>query len=394
MIVSTVMQKILISFAVSAVASVLLTPLAIRLSEYLKVLDRPSPRKIHSEPRGRLGGVAIYFAFLIGILAPAKLGLPIETAISFDMSVAGFLLSSLIIVILGVFDDKYDLTPRFKFFVQILAATILVTFGLKIEMISGINPGTRFDLGVLKIPATIFWVVAITNMINFIDGLDGLAAGITVIASLTLIVINYMDKLSINSCVILASMAGACTGFLRYNFHPARVFMGDGGATFLGFTLGVTSVMGAFKSATFAIVLVPFLALLIPIFDMIYAILRRITREIPPHIADKEHLHHQFLELGLSHKQAVIVLYIIALSLSFFSIGMAKINNIKAMFLLLLICLLFIIGMIRMRHIINAKRNAAARAEGNGGGTEADAGGPPNGKARNDENIPPAGDNR
>lgn len=357
------MQKIIISFVFSALASLLLTPFAIKLSEYFKVLDRPSPRKIHSEPRGRLGGVAIYFAFLIGILAPAQFGLPLKTAISFDMSIIGFLLSSLIIVILGVFDDKYDLTPRFKFFVQILAATILVTFGLKIEMISGINPGTSFDLGILKIPATIFWVVAITNMINFIDGLDGLAAGITVIASLTLIIINYLDKLSINSCVMLASTAGACVGFLKYNFHPAKVFMGDGGATFLGFTLGVTSVMGAFKSATFAIVLVPFLALLIPIFDMIYAILRRIRREIPPHIADKEHLHHQFLELGLSHKQAVITLYTIALSLSFFSIGMAKINNIKAMFLLLLICLLFIIGMIRMRHIINANRSAAALKE-------------------------------
>jgi len=122
--------------------------------------------------------------------------------------------------------------------------------------------------------------------------------------------------------------------------------------------------MGAFKSATLSIVLVPFLVLLIPILDMVYAIIRRISKEMPPHIADKEHLHHQFLELGLSHKQAVFILYLIAISLSFFSIGMSKVNNIKAIFLLLLICILFVIGLIRLRHVINSRRIQNGRNEG------------------------------
>jgi len=209
------LHKVAISFIVAAISSIALTPIAIKLSERFKILDKPSPRKIHSEPRGRLGGVAIYLAFLIGIFIPIELGFPVKTSISLDGSIIGFLVSSFIIVVLGVFDDKYDLSPKFKFFVQIFAASILVTFGSKIEMVSGIEPGTRFDLGILKIPATIFWVVAITNMINFIDGLDGLAAGITLIASLTLIIVNYLDKLSINSCVMLASMAGARRGFFK-----------------------------------------------------------------------------------------------------------------------------------------------------------------------------------
>lgn len=359
--------KISVSFIFAFLACLFLTPLAIKLSNYFRVIDKPSPRKVHSEPRGRLGGLAIYLAFLIGIFIPCQLSPPYSPAISADGPVAGFLIASFLIFALGVTDDVYDLSPKMKFLVQVVAASILVVYGLKIGVISGIQPGTRFDLGMWKVPATIFWIVAITNMINFIDGLDGLAAGITAIASLTLIVVNFMDKLSLNSCVMLSAMAGACAGFLRYNFYPARIFMGDGGATFLGFTLGVTSVMGAFKGATFAIVLVPFLALLIPIFDMIYAIVRRISREMPPHIADKEHLHHQFLELGLSHKQAVFVLYLIALFLSLFSIGMSKINNIKALFLLLLICLLFVVGMVRIRHAINARKAAARDAEaGNG----------------------------
>jgi len=361
--------KISVSFIFAFLACIVLTPLAIKLSNHFRVIDKPSPRKVHSEPRGRLGGLAIYLAFLTGLFIPTQLSLPYVPAITADGTVVGFLIASFIIFILGVSDDIYDLSPRMKFFVQVIAASVLVVYGLKIGVISGIQPGTRFDLGFLKIPATIFWVVAITNMINFIDGLDGLAAGITAIASLTLIVVNFMDKLSLNSCVMLSAMAGSCIGFLKYNFYPARIFMGDGGATFLGFTLGVTSVMGAFKGATFAIVLVPFLALLIPIIDMVYAIVRRISKEMPPHIADKEHLHHQFLELGLSHKQAVFVLYLIALFLSFFSIGMAKINNIKALFLLLLICLLFVVGMVRMRHAINAKRSGGTGENGGGNGT-------------------------
>ncbi len=357
-------HRVAASFAFAFLASIILTPLAIRLSEYFKILDKPSPRKIHLEPKGRLGGLAIYAAFLIGIFIPLEMSWPLKTAISIDGTIIGFLLSSAMITILGIADDKYDLSPKFKFLVQIIAASILVIFGLKIEMVSGLQVGTRFDLGLLKIPATIIWVVAITNMINFIDGLDGLAAGITAIASITLIVINILDKLSPNSCVMLAATAGACIGFLRYNSYPARIFMGDCGATFLGFTLGVTSVMGAFKSATLSIVLVPFLVLLIPILDMVYAIIRRISKEMPPHIADKEHLHHQFLELGLSHKQAVFILYLIAISLSFFSIGMSKVNNIKAIFLLLLICILFVIGLIRLRHVINSRRIQNGQNEG------------------------------
>ena len=352
--------KIAISFLTSLVACIILTPAAMKLSERFGIMDKPSPRKIHNVPKGRLGGLAIYFSFMIGLFVPIMIGWPLKTSfvtsISLDNSIVGFLISSLVIVILGVLDDKYDLKPGVKFLVQIVAAFILVVFGLKIEVVSGIQPGTRFDPGFFKVPITVFWIVALTNMINFIDGLDGLASGITAISAVALIVVNYLDKLSLKSCVMLAAMAGAGIGFLLYNFHPAKIFMGDCGATFLGFTLGVTSVMGAFKSATFAIVLVPFLALLIPIFDMVYAVFRRIVREMPPHIADKEHLHHQFLELGLSHPQAVAVLYLIAMGLAFFSaFVMPKINNIKATFLLLLMCLLFVVGMIRIRHFINSK---------------------------------------
>ena len=275
------------------IASILLTPLVIKLAFRIGAVDRPNYRKVHASIMPRIGGLAIFGAFLIGylILRPE------------DEHATGILIGALIIIIVGFLDDMLEITAKAKLAGQLAAAIVVVTWGgLQIEFINLPFLG-QFDFGYLSIPITILWIIGITNAINLIDGLDGLAAGVSTIA---LISISVMAMIMGNIFVIAtaAILAASSLGFLFFNFHPAKIFMGDTGSLFLGFMISVLALLG-FKNVAVVSLIIPIIMLGVPISDTFFAIVRRIRMKQPISAPDKSHLHHCLLRTGFSHRQTV-----------------------------------------------------------------------------------------
>ncbi|MDD4569891.1 MAG: MraY family glycosyltransferase [Tepidanaerobacteraceae bacterium] len=334
-------------FLVAMVLAYLVTPLVMKLAWKIGAIDMPGEaRRVHKKPMPRLGGLAIYIAFITAGLLTLPLKLP---------SVQGIFFGATVIVVLGILDDIYDLPAKVKLLVQIMAAVILVVFGTKVNLIT--NPlGGMFILGKLAVPATLFWVVGITNTLNFIDGLDGLAAGIAAIAAFTMMLVNLSLEQT-NGALVMALLAGAAIGFLPYNFNPAKIFMGDTGAMFLGFVLAAQAIEGAVKSATAIALIVPILALGLPIFDTAYAILRRFVNGKPLMQADKGHVHHRLLAIGLSQKQAVIYMYAISISLGICSVVLARIGVKEALIALALVISMLLVSVRYINIALEAKRS-------------------------------------
>ncbi|AZR74006.1 undecaprenyl-phosphate alpha-N-acetylglucosaminyl 1-phosphate transferase [Anoxybacter fermentans] len=321
------MQSALFAFIIAFLVAYLLTPLIKNLSLITGAVDKPGERRVHIRPVPSLGGIAIYLGVVLAILTTV-------TDLSSNRSIQGVLVGSTFILILGIVDDLKELRPRYKLIGQILAAAILVAFGVRIEFIT--NPfGGMVYLGIWGIPLTIFWVVSIINAINLIDGLDGLAAGVSTIAAFTLLFVAIQEG-NILTVLMTAALAGGALGFLRYNFNPAKIFMGDTGSMFLGFMLATVSTVGALKSATAATVLVPIMAMGVPIFDTLFAIIRRSFNGKPVSQADQGHLHHRLLQIGLSHRQAVIVVYLISICLGFTAIAINGASTSEAIILVVL----------------------------------------------------------
>ncbi|MGN1385556.1 MAG: glycosyltransferase family 4 protein, partial [Bacillus sp. (in: firmicutes)] len=285
------------------IASLIITPLVRKLAFKIGATDKPNYRKVHQKIMPRLGGLAIFISFLIGmaILRPQD----------DQIGTMAVLLGACIIVVIGIFDDMYELSAKVKFIGQILAALVVVLGGVQVDYIN-LPFGGGIELGVLSIPLTILWIVGITNAINLIDGLDGLAAGVSAIA---LITISGMALLKGDLFVlsISAILIGSILGFLKYNFHPAKIFMGDTGALFLGFMIAVLSLSG-FKNVTVLSLIIPIIILGVPISDTFFAIIRRIVNKQPLSAPDKSHLHHCMLRLGYSHRQTVLIIYAMAAS--------------------------------------------------------------------------------
>jgi UDP-GlcNAc:undecaprenyl-phosphate GlcNAc-1-phosphate transferase len=269
--------------------------LAIRIG----AVDTPNYRKVHARIMPRLGGLAIFGAFLIGyfILRPE------------DPTAPFIILGALMIIITGVLDDMFEITAKAKLLGQLIAAGIVIYGGLDIDFIK-LPFGGELDFGYLNIPLTILWIVGITNAINLIDGLDGLAAGVSTIA---LITIAGMALMMGNTFVfaMAAILAVSSLGFLFYNFHPAKIFMGDTGALFLGFMIAVLALMG-FKNITVISLVIPIIMLGVPISDTFFAIVRRLRMKQPLSAADKSHLHHCLLNVGFTHRQTVLIIYALA----------------------------------------------------------------------------------
>lgn len=300
------MQNTLLAFIIGLLVSYVLTPLVKNLAIISGAVDEPGERRVHIRPVPSMGGIAIYLGVVLAILTTV-------TDLSSNRSIQGALVGGTFILILGIIDDLRELSPKYKLIGQILAAGILVSFGVKIEFLT--NPfGGMIYLGVWGIPLTIFWVVAIINAVNLIDGLDGLAAGVCTIAAFTLLFVALQEG---NLLIVLmtAALAGSALGFLRYNFNPAKIFMGDTGAMFLGFMLATISIAGALKGATAITVLVPIIAMGVPIFDTLFAIIRRASNGKPVSQADQGHLHHRLLQMGLTQRQTVLVVYLISICL-------------------------------------------------------------------------------
>ena len=273
-----------------------------------------------------MGGLAIFFGFILSVL----IFLPLTHELR------GMLLGGVIIVILGIFDDIYALPAMPKFLVQIGAALIAVLSGNTIEALSNPNIFSAdpfWVLGWLEIPISVLWIVGITNAVNLIDGLDGLACGVSTISSMTLMVIA-LRVAEPDVAILTAALAGGCIGFLPYNLNPAKIFMGDTGSTFLGFILAVVSIQGLFKFYAIFSFAVPFLMLGLPIFDTCFAIIRRVSKGQSPMAPDRGHIHHRLIDMGFSQKQAVATLYVISAILGLCAVVLTTIGVLRAMLFL------------------------------------------------------------
>lgn len=299
----------MIAFAVALIMTFLMTPLVKRFAFFVGAIDLPNERKVHTKIMPRLGGLAIFMAFIGGyfIISPA-----IRAARDYNSNaVWALLLGASIIVLIGALDDKYDLSAKVKLFGQIVAATVVVLFGLKVELVN-IPFGESFEINMqwLSILITIVWIVGVTNAINLLDGLDGLAAGVSAIATATMFIIALMMGY-IFVALLCAVLLGSIIGFLFFNFYPAKIFMGDSGALLLGFCLATLSILG-FKQAMMVSYIVPLLILGVPLADTFFSIVRRVISRQPISVADKGHLHHRLLQMGFGHRTTVLIIYGVA----------------------------------------------------------------------------------
>ena len=293
--------KMVLAAAVAFGISFLMVPPVKHFAEMVGAVDQPSERRINKVPIPRMGGLAIFLGFVISLILFVEM----------STRVMGILLGTVIIAVMGAVDDIVSLKPWAKLGGQVLAAAVAIRCGVVFDAIS--NPNffsgtTTIQLGFLSIPLTVLWILACTNAVNLIDGLDGLAVGVSTISSVTMLVVSLIVSEPVVS-VILAALVGACIGFMPYNFNPAKIFMGDVGSQMLGFVLSTVAILGLFKLHAIITFFVPLMALAVPLADTTFAFVRRIAHGQSPFHADKGHFHHRLLALGLSQKQAVAVLY-------------------------------------------------------------------------------------
>src|SRR3972149_11007596 len=372
------MLKYLILFLMGLLTTILLTPLVRQSAVRLRVLDFPSERKGHHRPTPRLGGFSLFIAF--------NLILIISCQFDFFYFPARFLqninyiwlfLAGAIVFGIGVVDDFRSLSPSHKLFFQIIAALIISFTAFKIEGIT--FPFGNLELGIWSIPVTVLWVVAITNSLNLLDGLDGLAAGTAFIVSLSIFCIALINE-SIGSALISVILAGATLGFLKYNFHPATIFLGNSGSYYLGFMLSILSLHGNSKDTTTVIILIPILLLGLPIMETILSMLRRLLKSL--HLvgtngntkpnrffildrwsvfrADRDHIHHRLLQLGFDHSRAVIFLYAVSLILGALAFSSVYFRNINQAFLIMAIGIASYVGIKKLKYSeIQVLRNGA-----------------------------------
>lgn len=294
---------VILALAVAMAASFCLTPPVKRLARLIGAVDVPKDnRRMHDHPIPRMGGLAIFLGFMLAVLLFAEIDRPLR----------GILLGSCIITAVGIVDDARNLGAGVKLIFQIISALVAVWHGVVIQGIA--NPfshGGYLSFGVLAVPITVIWIVAVTNSVNLIDGLDGLADGVSTIGALTMLIIALMTG-NMEMAAICAALVGACLGFIPFNRNPAQIFMGDTGSTFLGYILATVSVIGLFKLYAVISFVVPFIILGFPIFDTVSAFTRRILKGQSPMKADRSHTHHKLIDMGMNQKQAVATLYMVS----------------------------------------------------------------------------------
>lgn len=313
-----------ITFLTAFILALVFTPVAVKLAPVIGAVDIPKDgRRMHTKPMPRFGGMAIFIGAISASIWVTWWGWPILSRQFEEMSamimpqpvnhMVGVILGGVLIYALGVIDDLRGMPAKVKFLGQIIIACVPYGFGVRIQFVTN-HFGTSFGdshsyfAGTVCFIITIIWIVGITNTVNLIDGLDGLAGGVSAISSLCLAYTAYIHGSYLPALGMLA-LAGAALGFLPYNFHPAKIFMGDGGSLFLGFMLATLSIVGPVKSATIMAVIIPVLVLGVPIFDTAFAILRRLINHRPIMEADKGHLHHRLMASGMGQRRTVLTLY-------------------------------------------------------------------------------------
>ena len=334
--------KIIEAMLISVVVAYAATPLSIRIANIFGIIDKPKDeRRVHKKPIPRFGGMGIFMGSMAGLMIPAGMNDKVPIA----------MLGGLLMYTLGVVDDIYDIKPVVKFGGQVLIASIVYALGVRITFISNYFGAAGADshanlllstgVGYL---ITVFWIVGITNAVNLMDGLDGLAAGSTAIMALSLAYIAYIHGSRLGSmpvCIALVAIAGGCLGFLPYNFSPAKTFMGDGGALYLGYMIAVLSVISPLKRATVVGALIPMLTLAVPIFDTAFAMLRRMLKHESIMHADKGHLHHHLMAAGFGQRRSVLIMYGIVGIMGIVAVLISR-ELYKDAFFLFLIALLYL----------------------------------------------------
>lgn len=341
-----------ITFLLAFVTAYVATPYTVRLARKVKALDRPKDkRKIHKKIMPRLGGIAIVLGFLVSAIY-LIIAMVIEEnldifANNYYIKLLSFLASILILEVFCYLDDTKGIKPIVKLLGQLFSAIIVVASGISMNPIiierAGIIISNEWLLRII----TVIWIIVITNAINLIDGLDGLSSGVSLISSICLIIIFILNSSPIISIILATALAGALLGFLPFNFNPARTFMGDTGSNFIGFTLGVISILGVAKTYTAIIIIAPLLVLALPIFDTSFAIIRRILKEKSLKAvfkADRGHLHHKLIDRGYTQKQAVFILYGISATFGLFAIILLESGLWKALSFALLVLAIIAIG--------------------------------------------------
>jgi UDP-GlcNAc:undecaprenyl-phosphate GlcNAc-1-phosphate transferase len=345
--------NIAIAFLIAFIISMMLTPYTIKIAEKIGAVDVPKDkRRMHTREMPKFGGPAVIIGFLISVIY-LLIVMSIEGSINlfteefYGKKLIGLFLGILTITIVGIIDDTKDLKPLLKLIGQIIAAIIVVAFGIKIEHIT---IPYLYQIGlseVFSIILTIIWIIGITNAINLIDGLDGLSSGITLISCISLLIIFSLNQSPLIAIILITALIGALVGFLPFNFAPAKTFIGDTGSNFLGFMLAVISILGIAKTYTLAVIVLPVIVLGLPIFDVIWAIVRRIIKGKSLKAvfkADKGHLHHKLVAKGFSQKQAVLILYGISAAFGMFAVILFDSGILKALSFLLMVIAAVAIG--------------------------------------------------
>ena len=290
--------EVLYGAAIALLIVILLTPAVGGMARILGVVDNPDARRLNRSPIPRLGGLAIF----LGILVPSLAFLDLSG------EMRGILLGAAVACVVGAVDDFRGLSPIVKLAGQVLAAAIPTAFGVWIDHFTLPFLGAVDVPPWIGVPLTIIWIVAVMNMVNFLDGMDGLASGVCAISGVTFAVIA-LSLGKVDAAVLSAIVAGACVGFLRHNFFPARIFMGDSGALVLGFTLASVSVAGLLKTASTVVLFLPLLVLAVPIIDTSFVVLKRLKYRQPISAADRSHLHHRFINIGFSQRRAALTMW-------------------------------------------------------------------------------------
>lgn len=328
--------RALLAIAVGFAVSFASTPIVKTFAQKVGAIDVPKDaRRVHDHPIPRMGGLAIFLGFILSVVL----------FVDITRQVRGILLGAVLIVACGAIDDIISLRAWVKLIIQIIAAIVAVAHGVVIEVLMNPNIFSENEaliLGVLAVPVTILWIVGITNSVNLIDGLDGLAVGVSTISCVTILVVALLVS-EPNVALIVAALAGACIGFMPYNLNPARIFMGDTGSLLLGYVLATVSVLGLFKFYAIVTFVVPVLALAVPLSDTLFAFCRRILHGQSPFHADRGHFHHKLMDLGLNQKQAVAILYAISATLGLAAVVLTTKGTIRIALLILALLIGFVV---------------------------------------------------